>query len=520
MDKTHLNSETIGEVSPEAFAKLRVAYSRLDEKHKRVIVRWVAKSKRDMFRYWMEKAHLPGGYGKKKVEAREGSYGRLLDKVLIERDEKEFTKDVISAFLNSETEQALAGMEANLKPWKTQHELEQQVNAQIGTYSSPFAELVGAYLKCYPPELLAEESINVSARKEMEALLAQMDSHAVMFEEWADRARRAMQLSVDEIVKKVEAANTDADRFSKVLAQHAADTGIAIEPCQTLEELKALVEKVANALESREEIDRLHTFLKGLSDTLRALQVSHRSPGERQRISHMRENAASELDSAGNEHSPAWSVKGPSQGIEWLAWAFALRDKELDEAQARLKADGYANLAELIAHGDPAWISKTPESPASGPAAETDVILPKALQTIPAPVAIPPKPEREETAATIHATATPPGASVSSPDAHRAVQPTPGALPPTILLQLELPQPKMVSKEAQDLTRPLGLDTASRKVPAAEAKLVPPGAHFRIIELHPVGRRQPGCYRAPSPRCFRSGSPLEIRIPPGMEVVG
>jgi hypothetical protein len=61
--------------SPEALAALRAAYSQLDEKHKRTIVRWVADSEPNMFGYWTESAHLPGGYDKKKVLRREGSYG-------------------------------------------------------------------------------------------------------------------------------------------------------------------------------------------------------------------------------------------------------------------------------------------------------------------------------------------------------------------------------------------------------------------------------------------------------------
>jgi hypothetical protein len=430
--------------SPEAFAALRAAYRQLDEKHKRAIGKWIADSKPGMFNYWMNRAHLPGGYDKRKVRGREGPYARMLDKVLLESDESDLTIDVLGSFLTSEDE-TFKGIVAGLQRWATPDEFERQVDDQISRYSSPFAALAGALLKCCPPNQSAED---LSARTELEALLARMEAHAVKFEEWAKSARQALRLSPDDIAKIVEAANADADRFLGLLAQHAANAGIAIEPWQTLEDLKTLIGKVSDALRTRNEIEKLSTFLKELSSTVGALQVTHRSSVERLRLSDLRDRAASETESASGQQKPAWSVKGPIFGVLWLAWAFGLRDEELEKAQTALNADGYANLAELVAHGDPIWIPKSLQSTVSVPATGSEATLLEEPQPTPIAPAVPPEREPEEAIMMSRVAPTPPTGSILTPEICKAIEPLVVAPLP------ESPKPTIVGQPPHPSVQP------------------------------------------------------------------
>ena len=345
-------------VTDEAKDLVWAAYEALDEKQKRAITRFTARTYPKLFKYWVHYANLVRGCDQRMVVSRNPIYGPRLDKALKEINDGDFAAEVFAKFLMNIgiVDDIISGISDSIDTV----EFEQVVDGKATSLDSEYAAFVAAFVKCYPPKHHGKTNLVNSDEDEMMGIVERLNKHAVKFEESAASLRLLECLPPTDITETVAAANKNVERIRTLMQLHSETTGCPLREYKTPADVTTHVKELSILLKATNKKDEIAHFLQSLVDILQSLKVTHRSVSEQKRLSSLRDQAVGEVKSMTDAEEQRWAYGTERDGAEWLRWAFEIEGDDLEVAQSQIKSDGYEQLSELIGLGDVGWISDAP----------------------------------------------------------------------------------------------------------------------------------------------------------------
>lgn len=407
-----------GAYSESAWMAVVKAYTALPEQGKKAILEYVHHGDRDMFDYLVNNADLPGGFDVRKVCARKGSYGPKIDTAPQTLRGGLPLKHAVEGFLNAKglIHQACKDCRGSFDRAVAEQELDAYREARFS--DNIYGGLLVAFLKCFSPlepsapdaspkrnapqtgknqailskvdapdqkpqksattiqEATAMGTMKQSEdRSSLEESLGRLDKDAAQIAAWAAQVRCAQPLDSVTMTEAIKQTAVDITRFIELFATRTREAGIQVESWTTRQELDARIEQIESVMKQKAESGKTAEFLQDLAGSIRKIVVQHRSKFERERQSKLQMEAAEEAETMAAKDPPKWIGQGPCDGEQWLAWAFALEDADLDHVQQALSENEFPQMAAFIGVGDPDWIPTDPDTstdkPSSQPCVET-----------------------------------------------------------------------------------------------------------------------------------------------------
>ena len=158
--------------------------------------------------------------------------------------------------------------------------------------------------------------------------------------------------------KALDSAHELISSLKQDIEKNGKELGIPIIGWKNRKELDDQIQKIKDAIDdSTKDVQKIATFLIGLSKLLKNLVIEHRSIMEKQRYSELRNKSSLELEEASNSQGKI-SINGPDSPLPWLEWIGSLSGKDLDLQGKNLEDQNLPNLAQFIHIFDINWLPK------------------------------------------------------------------------------------------------------------------------------------------------------------------
>lgn len=370
--------------SPKAVQRVWEAYDEIPEKDKKRLLKILHQKKSEMFLYLLKQGGFPSGLSPTKVENRELTYGKKVDKILKSHRDGRFGEDALFTYLiHWKSGPAMPLLKA-LVGSATKQEAERRLdnyldeNAEdplsvLGVrFFQAFINLEGNWIhtdleedvdgrvtvdsEC--PPVQPETATADGSDHELEALdpgestetslITDLDKALDEVVCLADSARVATPWAQDDWEAVVLGAKIAVERVRDEIERMAGNIGRKMPKWQSRRELKELLDTLRKEGASQARKELLATFLWGLADEIRTLVPLHKLASKRMQQATLCDAAADEITASSAIADVAWPKVGPDEPRAWLEWVRQLDGNGLEDLIANLSDAAYPHTALLM----------------------------------------------------------------------------------------------------------------------------------------------------------------------------